>query len=706
MRTIQTTWLAAVLLLAACGGADEGGSARSAPAYALGGTVSGLDEGYVDIRNGLDIKRIQANPNGLALDETFTLDTALPAGTGYDVQIANDPQAQFGLQCELNNARGSMPAAAISNVVIRCARVNSLRFLAGAITPVPGRDGLASQVALNQPKWLNLDAFGNLYLSERSSVRRVTPTGVVTTVGATPLEAQGIAADSAGNVYTSERFAIFKTTAAGSTNIFAGLVSINGHSDSPNALFMTTRGIAVDASDNLFVVDSFSDANFVRRITPAGVVSTIGPNILGGTLEGGIALDQLGNIFACQLDTAGTTLRVLRVTSAGTSVVASAPGGASGACQALAVDRVGRFHFNDGNTVKRLTPPNQVETITGFDRATGVAIDALGDLLVVNAGNSTVRRVTAAGAASTYVGVPRPAGSTVGESGSTDGTGEQARFDAPEGVAVDSSGNVFVADSQNHVIRRITPAGVTSTFAGAARQPGYVDGSGAAARFEGLAGIVIDAQNNLYVTERINRTLRRITPAGVVTTIAGNQTLPLESLDGAGTAAKFNSPDGIAMAPSGDLFVRDANLVRQVSPSAQVVTVPGLTPDAPGIAVTSSGTLIISQGGTFFKRTAAGFTNFVVIGGTSPGRPQTIAVGPGGELYIVAVNGNAIYRLEPNLLQEINLDYASSVVAGIAGATSMELGPLPAQVAHPKGIAATQRRVYFSSDNALLFFDR
>src|SRR5207248_2575455 len=145
--------------------------------------------------------------------------------------------------------------------------------------------------------------------------------------------------------------------------------------------------------------------------------------------------------------------------------------------------------------------------------------------------NNTIRKITPAGVVTTLAGL-------AGITGSADGTGSAARFSNPDGVATDPSGNVYVADTFNHTIRQITPAGVVTTLAGLARSKGSADGTGSAAQFRSPNGVATDSSGNVYVADAFNHTIRQITPAGVVTTLAG-QARSYGSADGTGSAARF-----------------------------------------------------------------------------------------------------------------------------------------------------------------------
>src|ERR1035441_2064424 len=150
-----------------------------------------------------------------------------------------------------------------------------------------------------------------------------------------------------------------------------------------------------------------------------------------------------------------------------------------------------------------------------FSNPSGVAVDSAGNVLVADGANQTIRKVASTGVVTTLAGSP-------GAYGSADGTGSAARFWNPSGVAVDSAGNVFVADSQNGTIRKVTSAGVVTTLAGSAGAWGTADGTGSAARFNHPSGVAVDSTGNVFVADTWNDTIRKVTPAGVVTTLAGS----------------------------------------------------------------------------------------------------------------------------------------------------------------------------------------
>ncbi|MCX6996754.1 MAG: hypothetical protein NTV49_06635, partial [Kiritimatiellaeota bacterium] len=245
-----------------------------------------------------------------------------------------------------------------------------------------------------------------------------------------------------------------------------------------------------------------------------------------------------------------------------------------------------------------------------FNLPEGVAVDTAGIVYVADSGNHTIRMVTVAGRVTTLAG-------QAGVSGITDSLGNAARFNHPAGVAVDAAGIVYVADRDNHTIRKITPVvgsawGTVTTLAGYPQMFGVNDGTSGFARFNHPTGVAVDSANNVYVADSGNHTIRKVTPAGVVTTLAGSAGAA-GSPDSAGSAAQFNTPAGVTVDSAGTLYVADHNnhTIRMVTPAGLVTTIAGkagtwgstdvnfgmLFKYPHGVTVNSSGIVLVADTG-------------------------------------------------------------------------------------------------------------
>lgn len=258
----------------------------------------------------------------------------------------------------------------------------------------------------------------------------------------------------------------------------------------------------------------------------------------------------------------------------------------------------------------------EITAAAHFNNPTNVAVDSQGNVYVSDSLDSTVKKITPAGVVKILAGAS-------GAFGHVDGQGSAARFEILQGITVDSQGNVFVCD-QHSMIRKISPEGMVTTLAGMPGQNGVADGTGSMARFESLNDITVDSNDNLYAADGHGAGyIRKINQLGSVTTLAGGG---VGDVDGQGSLAGFNQPSAITIDVSGNLYVTDSGLgdVRKVTPAGLVTTVyspprsgvrPIYTPS--GIAVDSNNIYVANGGstGTIVKINSAGLVSTFV--GTS-----------------------------------------------------------------------------------------
>jgi sugar lactone lactonase YvrE len=202
-----------------------------------------------------------------------------------------------------------------------------------------------------------------------------------------------------------------------------------------------------------------------------------------------------------------------------------------------------------------------------FSAPAEIAVDSSSNSYIADTDNDTIRMITPAGIVTTLAG-------QVGVSGYADGTGTAALFNHPSGITVDGSGNAYIADTNNNTIRKLVIAsGAVTTVAGQAGVAGSADGVGTAASFNGPSGIAVDSTGNLYVSDTLNFTIRKVTSAGAVTMVAGGVGAS-GFTDATGTAARFHGPQGLTLDSSGNLFVADTNnnAIREFVPSTGVVS--------------------------------------------------------------------------------------------------------------------------------------
>jgi hypothetical protein len=366
----------------------------------------------------------------------------------------------------------------------------------------------------------------------------------------------------------------------------------------------------------------------------------------------------------------------------------------------VALDSAGNLFIGDSanDTIRMVTPAGAVTTWAGlagsagtndgtgstarFYNPAGTTVDTNGNIYVADEFRDTIRRIAPGAVVTTLAGRP-------GSSGSTDGTGSEAQFYQPAGVAVEkATGNIFVADTSASSIRKITPAGVVSTLAGLGFNDGSADGTNSDARFLWPEGLTADGAGNVFVADTGNSTIRKVTPAGVVTTIAGSPGLS-GSVDGTGSAARFNFPSGIAVDNAGNLFVveRLNNTIRKVTPAGVVTTLGGLA----GVS-----------GSTDEVGLAARFSG-----------PSGIAVDGAGTLYIADTGNNRIVKGTPiappgGVIQMAGDSFVVSETNGIAtvcvSRSGSTAGPVSCSYTTADG-TATAGADYMATNGTLTWLD-
>ena len=605
------------------------------------------------------------------------------------------------------DASGNVYVADGNSTIRKITSAGVVTTLAGTVGTFGSMDGTGSAASFAGTYGVAVDSSGNVYVADRVNqiIRKITSAGIVTTLAGTANRVpngsadgtgsaarfyfpQGVAVDSSGNVYVADtgNQTIRKITPAGVVTTLAGTANTGGGSTDGTgsaASFGIPTGVAVDGSGNVYVADSGN--NNIRKITSAGVVTTLaGTAGNQGSTDGtgsaasfghpySVAVDASGNVYVA--DQYNDTIRKITsagvvTTLAGTALLSGSADGTGSAArfaapQGVAVDVSGNVYVADGNsTIRKITSGGVVTTLAGpvglyiggiptisgessarFWNPTGVAVDASGNVYVADYGNNTILKITSAGVVTTLAGTSAWNADSSGVYGSTDGTGSVARFNGPGGVAVDSSGNVYVADQFNQTIRKITSAGVVTTLAGTAGVQGSADGTGSAASFFFPYGVAVDSFGNVYVADTGNNTIRKITSVGVVTTLAGTTASNQGSTDGTGRAASFWAPAGVAVDASGNVYVADQynSTIRKITSAGVVTTLAGTA----GTGGSADGT-----------GSAASFYN-----------PIGVAVDSSGNVYVTDANSGAIYAGINNTIRKIT---SAGVVTTLAGTTGTQ----------------------------------
>ena len=375
-------------------------------------------------------------------------------------------------------------------------------------------------------------------------------------------------------------------------NLGANVVFTSGASGNPAPTFRWQR----QPSGTFGFIDLFDDATYSGTTSPTLTVTAVTSG-MGGDVFRLVATNVGGTVQSTNAQLTvnlGTTISTFAgVGTQGGSIDGVGAGARFSSPSSIVVDTSGNFYIADtgSHVIRKMTATGVVTTIAGlagvpgsvdgaanvarFNAPAGIAVDSAGNLYVADSFNHVIRTISPSGIVATLAG-------TAGSFGAVDGVGPAARFYLPTGVAVDGGGTVYVADSFNHAIRRITFGGTVSTFAGALGGSGYVNGVGINSRFNSPNSLVVDSSGNLTVADSGNNAIRRITSASVVTTLAGSAIGLTGSADGNGTAASFFRPSGVALDTTGNVYVTDTinSTIRRITPAGDVTTIAGTAGNA------------------------------------------------------------------------------------------------------------------------------
>jgi uncharacterized protein (TIGR03437 family) len=719
----------------------------------------------------------------------WTATVALPqsiittiAGTDFTYPVQPLPALNAPLgntQAVAVDARGNLYVADTDNsLILKLDQQGILTVVAGnGHYGFSGDGGPATAASLESPWGVAVDTAGNLFIAEVDNfrIRKVTPDGIITTVAGSGFPGfagdggpatsaslavpEGAAVDAAGNLFIADlgNNRIRKVTPGGIITTVAGngFPSFSGDGGpATSASLHGPSGVAVDAAGNLFIADYFN--NRIRKITPGGIISTVaGSGAKGFSGDGGpatsaslatpsgVVVDAGGNLFIA--DEGNNRIRKITPGGAITTVAGngaqnfSGDGGPAtsaslGGPRGVAVDAAGSLFIADklNDRIRKITLGGTITTVAGngiyrfagdgkaavtavLNNPSGLAPDATGNLFVADTNNNRIRKITPGGTITTVAG-----GTAYGFSGDG-GPATSALLNNPSGVAVDAAGNLFIADLGR--IRKVTLSGIITTVAGTGAGGPLGDGGPATSASLGPSGLAIDAAGNLFVADYSSHRIRKVTPSGTITTVAGNGVAGFSGDGGPATSASLNYPTGTAVDAAGNLFIadQDNNRVRKVTPGGTITTVAGngssfdfFGDGGPatyaalawpaGVAVDAAGNLFIADylNNRIRKVTPSGVITTVagngVLGFNGDGGPATyaalagpagVAVDTAGNLFIADRNNSRIrvalsappsYQATPTNLnvstsdapgtQSINL---SSVIAGLAYTASTDV---------------------------------
>jgi uncharacterized protein (TIGR03437 family) len=620
----------------------------------------------------------------------------------------------------------------------------SITTLAGGAPPTTPATAINTSVGPTAK--LTTDTSNNVYFSAGNCVYKLTPGGTLTLVAgnsragysgdgglATVAQLnspQGLAFDKSGNLYISDslnnRVRVVSST-SGIITTFAGNGAVGspgflgdyGPATSANLHF--PGGLAFDSTGNLYIADTGDNA--IREVNISNIILTIaGDGYPGYAGDGGspstselrqpedVAVDKNGNIYIA--DTGNGAIREISggvinfiagdcTTTSGCTIGYAGDSGLAIDAEliepyAVAVDAAGNVYIaerNDGRIRQVAAGPNYLNnyvfTIIGngnpgysgdggpallaqLSSPTGVALDSLGNVYIADSQNFRIRKVPSPGKGD----ITTVAGNGLFAYSGDGGPAARAELNSPHAVATDAAGNVYIADTANNVVRKVSTSGTITTFAGnGIFGVGGDGGAATAAQMMGPAGVAVDAQGNVYISDTTGQRIRVVTPSnGQINTYAGNRTTGYSGDGSSAINAELNTPTGLAVDTSGNLYIADTlnSAIRKVTPAGTISTVAG-----------------------------TGIQGYAGDGGPATGAelyyPQAVAVDSGGNLYIADTQNNRV--------REVNTSGIISTVAGTGafGYSGDGSWAVNAQITAPVGVAVDSLgNLYIADSNGVI----
>lgn len=578
--------------------------------YQLSGSVAGLG-------NGLSLTLGDGGPDESTVTVTangrFVFPARFAQGSKYGVTVLAAP---YGQDCKIIAGTGAFATASISTVDVVCTAVTSK--IGGSMAGLAA--GQEVVLSNNAGERLTVTANGSFQFAELAAFGSSYAVAIVTQ----PATQVCAVSDGAGRNVMADVTSVRVTCAGRSYSVGGAVVGLSSTTTSNLTLANNGQDVIRIGAAGVFMFPTPLPSGASYSITVTGQPQGQTCIVMGGA--GKVEQADVRSI-SVQCTAGAWRSRLLagsgvgRTTDGvGSSAELWAPSGSvvlpSGAMLVAEISGsvLRRVQLSTGQVstyAGSLLPgylDSSVSRAASFRAPHGIAVDRNGHVFIADAGNHVIRRIDAfTGAVSTWAGT--------GQSGAQDGPGTSARFNSPQGIAVDPSGFIYVADTGNHAIRRISPDQVVTTVVGALGMPGLAGGVGADARFMGPAGLVLDASGRVFVSDSLNGAIRMIILAtGEVTTLAGQGTQG--DADGTGPGARLSNPTALAWDGQGTLYIADSgnHKVRtlQIINGAGVVQTlagTGLPGDAEGenlgislrqpygLSLTQAGELVVSEAG-------------------------------------------------------------------------------------------------------------